>query len=73
MREQIACFYGSVSKVRFRSRDQRRLPGPSFSTIRSQWKARLVILAPVEWSVNLVELLRSIALGGGRGGDTEDL
>lgn len=32
-----------------------------------------MILEPVEWSVDLVELLRSMALGGGRGGETEDL
>lgn len=45
------------------------LPGPSFSRITSQWNALLVTFEPVEWSVERVELLRSMGFGGGSGGD----
>jgi hypothetical protein len=45
------------------------LPGPSLSKMTSQWNALLVTLEPVEWSVDLVELFRSIGLGGGSGGE----
>jgi hypothetical protein len=45
------------------------LPGPSLSKTTSQWNALLVTLEPVEWSVDLVELFKSIGLGGGSGGE----
>jgi hypothetical protein len=35
----------------------------------SQWNALRVTFEPVEWSVDRVELLRSIGFGGGSGGE----
>lgn len=47
------------------------IPGPSLSSMTSQWKALRVTFEPVEWSVDRVELLRSMGFGGGKGGEIE--
>lgn len=44
------------------------IPSPSLSTTTSHKNALRVIFLPVALSVDLVELLRSMAFGGGGGG-----
>ena len=60
---------GQISRLAHDELGPARSPSPSRSTIKSHKKALLVIFAPVSLSVDLVELFRSIALGGGGGGN----
>jgi hypothetical protein len=56
----------SISKMlSARSEDA---PSPSCSTTTSHMNALRVIFCPEAWSVDRVELFKSIALGGGAGG-----
>lgn len=45
------------------------IPSPSLSTTISHKNALRVIFLPLSLSVDLVELLRSMAFGGGAGGN----
>lgn len=70
MSKEIRRFYiYYVSNSSVFSIPEHYIPSPSLSTTTSHKNALRVIFLPVSLSVDLVELLRSMAFGGGGGGN----